>query len=509
MNLVMKMLRIVDKYLNDITMYRLLVYGLGLLAAAAIGMSATGFLALHTIGLLESLGVLVVVTYATNKLLAAAWDAPTNSESWLITALILFFVLPQPTSTVKFAGLVVAGILAMATKYILALHRKHLFNPAAVAVVIVSWTGLSFSSWWVASEHMLPFTLLLGFLITRKLRRFMLVFTFGFAALAVLLVNGLHQGQPVFDIVKSALESWPTVFLGTIMLTEPATLPPFLWQQLVYGAMVGLIFASQVQIGPIATTPALALVVGNLYSYMMSPKYKLRMRLQRITKLSPRIYDFAFLPERKLAFAPGQYAEWTLPHAHTDSRGNRRTFTIASSPTRNEVHIGIKLPQKPSSFKQALLQMQPGDYVMAGQFAGTFVLPRNTSRKLVFIAGGIGITPFLSMLTYIVDTRQQRDVVLLHLVSSPDDVGYDGLLQRLAQQGIRVIPILNAPQAPPSWPGRIGSLTVDLLGNEIPDFADRTFYLSGPNGMVEHYQDMLHELGVKPRHIVTDYFSGY
>jgi ferredoxin-NADP reductase len=509
MNLIQKSLRIIDDYLNNITMYRLLVYGLGLLAAVAIGLSGVGLLSLKPIGLIESLAILIGVSYVTNKFMAWAWDAPVNSESWLITALILFFILPQPTTLLRFAGIIVAGILGMATKFILAYHRKHFFNPAAIAMVIVGWTGLAYSSWWVASEHMLPFTLLLGFLVTRKLRRFMLVFTFGFAALGVMVFHGMQQHLMLIDIVKQSLESWPTVFLGTIMLTEPATLPPFLWQQLTYALLVGLIFASQVQIGPIATTPALALVIGNVYSYMMSPKYGIQMRLKRKIQLSPHIYDFAFVPERPLRFTAGQYADWTLPHKHVDSRGNRRTFTIASSPTRQEVHIGLKIADGPSSFKKALLQMEPGDPIMASQFSGTFVMPRNKSRKLVFVAGGIGITPFLSMLTYIFDAHEQRDVVLFHLVSSLDDIGYDSLLERFSDLGVKVVPILRSKHVPATWQGHVGGLTPELLAKEVPDYNDRTYYLSGPNGMVEHFQDMLHGVGVKSRHVITDYFSGY
>ncbi len=509
MNLILKPLRIVDSLLNRITMYRLLVYGLGVLAAVAFGLSLTNMIVIKPLDMVEALAILITVSYITNKFIAWAWEAPINSESWLITALILFFIMPPPTSVMRLGGLIIGAIIAMASKFILAYHRKHLFNPAAVAMVIVSWTGLAYSSWWVANKFMLPFTLLLGFLVTRKLHRFTMVFTFGFVALAVMMYHGIRQHTGPFAVIEESVKSWPTIFLGTIMLTEPATLPPFLWQQLAYASIVGLIFASQAQIGPIATTPALALVIGNIYSYMMSPKYKVQMRLKRRLQLSPHIYDFAFVPDRAINFTAGQYAEWTLPHNGTDSRGNRRTFTIASSPLRDEVHIGMKIADGPSSFKQAMLKMQPGDPIMAGQFSGTFVLPRDKSRKLVLIAGGIGITPFLSMLTYMIDAGQMRDVVLFHLVSSPDDVGYDSLLERFSELGIKVVPILSSRDVPADWHGRTGALTPELLANEVPDYAQRTYYLSGPNGMVEHFQDMLYGIDVSPRHVITDYFSGY
>lgn len=505
----MKPLRIIDDFLNKVTMYALVVYGLGALSIIAIALGFLGKISLGGMDLLESVLILIAVTYVTNKLLAKAWDAPANDASWRITALILFFIMPPPTTVLRLGGLIVAGVIAMASKYILAWNRKHIFNPAAIAAVITGWLGLAYASWWVASPEMLPFTLILGLLVTRKVRRFQLLFAFVAAALVVLVIVGMQHGRPAAEILSGAFTSWPVIFLGTIMLTEPATLPPFLWQQLVYGVIVGAIFASQVTLGPIASTPAVALVLGNLYSYAMSPKYKLRLKLKSKTQLSSHIYDFAFVPERKPSFVAGQYAEWTLPHAHTDARGNRRTFTIASSPTRDEMHIGIKVYEPSSSFKKALLQMQPGDSIMAGQFAGGFVLPKDQSRKLVFIAGGIGITPFMSMLTYMADTRQQRDVVLFYLVSSTDDIGYSDLLSRFAELGVHVVTILGAQQIPASWTGRTGFLTPDVLAAEAPDFQERTFYISGPNRMVEHYHDMLRRHHIAARHIVTDYFSGY
>lgn len=505
----MKLLRILDDFLNSLTMYRLLLYGLSLLAAVALGLSASGRISLEATDMLEALVILIPAAYLTNKFMAKAWNAPTNSESWLITALILFFILPPPTSTSRLAGLLVASIIAMASKYILAWRHKHIFNPAALAAVSVGWLGLAPASWWVASSAMLPFTVVLGLLVVRKLRRFRLALSFTIASLATLLLVGLGQSQQAGTILSQAFTSWPIIFLGCIMLTEPSTLPPFGWQQMAYGVLVGIIFGSQVQLGPIATTPALALLCGNLYAFAVSPKYRLRLRLRSKVQVSAHIYDFTFVPERQASFIAGQYAEWTLPHQHTDSRGNRRTFSIASSPTQQEIHIGTKMSDPSSSFKRALLQMEPGGYIVAGQFAGDFILPKNKSRKLVFVAGGIGITPFISMLNYMVDTRQQRDIVLFYIVRSVDDIAYREFLASLDGRGVRVIPVLTANEIPAGWKGRTGHLTSAVLAEAVPDFKARTFYISGPDAMVAHYRHLLRSQNIPRRHIVTDYFSGY
>ena len=118
------------------------------------------------------------------------------------------------------------------------------------------------------------------------------------------------------------------------------------------------------------------------------------LRLKEKVQLAPDIYDFIFVPTRKFAFAPGQYMEWTLGHDEPDSRGNRRYFTLASSPTENTLRLGVKFYQQSSSFKSALLAMDQQSEIVAAQVAGDFVLPDDPRQKCVFIAGGIGITPF-------------------------------------------------------------------------------------------------------------------
>ena len=80
-------------------------------------------------------------------------------------------------------------------------------------------------------------------------------------------------------------------------------------------------------------TPEIALVLGNIFSYIVSPKIKAMLTLVGRVKQTPNTYDFIFESDKKFSFLPGQYLEWTLGHDNTDDRGNRRYFTIASSPT--------------------------------------------------------------------------------------------------------------------------------------------------------------------------------
>ena len=128
---------------------------------------------------------------------------------------------------------------------------------------------------------------------------------------------------------------------------------------------------------------------------------------------------------RGLPFAAGQYLEWTLPLQQADSRGNRRYFTIASAPTEETVRLGVKFAPDGSAFKRGLARLQAGDQIVASQLAGSFTLPRHRSRKLVFIAGGICITPFRSMLAELLDRRDARQIIILYGNNRSDDLRSD------------------------------------------------------------------------------------
>jgi glycine betaine catabolism B len=490
-------LRKADNLLNNITMYRLVAYGLGALLLVAAGLGQLGYMSVKPLGLLTAAGMLIAVCWLTNKVLAYVWRTAANSESWLITALILTCILPPVTTARQALGVAAAGIIAMASKYLLALNRKHIFNPAAFAAAAVGLLGVLHATWWIAAPPLLPFTALLGLLVVRKVRQFQVAIVFGMVAGLVMLAVGKHHGYESSYIVKQALTSWPLVFFGSIMLTEPATMPPVRNWRLVYGALAGVLFASQLRVGPVATTPEISLLLANLFSYVVSPRYNLLLTLKSRHELSPGTYDFVFEPDRQPTFKPGQYLEWTLPHTKVDSRGNRRTFTIASSPTEPNVRLGVRFAERSSSFKQALLSLRPGDTLMAGHLAGNFTLPDDTDAKLVFIAGGIGITPFRSMLKYVVDTKQQRDIILFYVVRGSGDICYRDVLMKAEQQGVQVI-VLGP-----------GMLTRKLIEEKAPDYQGRTFYLSGANVRVDEYRRLLTEMRVPSHRIIADHFSGY
>ena len=347
----------VDYFLNRITMYRLVLYYLIALLVIAGAFGFTGTIQYQPLALLFSTIFILVVCWIMNKFFAYMFDAPDNVESVYITALILALIISpiQGLGDGSFFALATwASVWAIASKYIFAIRKKHIFNPAAFGVVVTAlFLGLS-ATWWIGTVIMLPFVVIGGLLLVRKIRRFDLVCSFGIAALVMIFGYDIFRGFDLVSVSKQVVLDTPIFFFAFVMLTEPLTTPPTRVWRVSYGVLIGILYAPFIYVAGIFSTPELALLVGNIFSYLVSPKYKMMLKLIRREQVAHDTYDFFFELDRNITFKSGQYLEWTLAHDDSDNRGVRRYFTIASAPTENEIRMGVKFYPEPSTFKTAL-----------------------------------------------------------------------------------------------------------------------------------------------------------
>jgi glycine betaine catabolism B len=499
-----------DYILDRTTMYRLVLYVLiGLIGIAAI-LSFFSLLAFSPLYLLISTLFLIAVCWATNTILEWIFDIPANAESTLITALILALIIDPVRTGNDFEFLGWVAILAISSKYILAINNKHIFNPAAIAVVITSYAIGQSASWWVGTQYMLPAVIIGGYLIIRKVRQEDMIIIFIVTTLLFMSISRWLQGNDITQMIRFLIVDSPLLFFASVMLTEPLTEPPSKALRRIYGILTGILIIPQFHIMNIYFTPELALVVSNIFAYLVSSKQRIALTLRRLIEANPYMIDFEFIPSQQLVFTPGQYMECTLGHPRPDNRGNRRYLTIASSPTENIVHLGVRFYDNGSTFKKALYTMDPGDKMMATQIAGDFTLPSNPDQKLVFIAGGIGITPFRSMIKYMVDTGQPRDAILLYANKRANDILYADVWDEAYQKlGIRIYYTLTDSSAvPPNWRGFRGRIDERMIARAVPDYEERTYYISGPPDMVKSYEQALKNMGVKVGQIKKDFFPG-
>ena len=501
------MRRWLDRVTGRVTMYRLVLLALIVIAVVALALSLVGQLAFPITDLLATGAVAVVVTFATSWLFALIFRVKPHPESSLITGFLIFFLFYPSSAVPDLLSVALAATIASASKYLLAIRGRHIFNPAAIGVFVVSLLGLNFAVWWVATGWLLPFTVIGAFLVLYRSRRLPVGLTFVVVAAAIVMVRLVSSGTGVGDALVSTFTSFPIVFLAGFMLSEPLTLPPRRWQQLTVAAVVGVLFAVPFQIGTVFSTPELALLVGNVVAFVFGQRRGIRLTYVGKRQLTPSSWELAFRPTSPVLFRAGQYLELTVPH-RADFRGSRRIFSISSAPTTDgPLTVALSVPEKPSSFKRAFLALEQGAAVRATGIGGDFTLPRDPTTPVVLVAGGIGITPFASQLAHDHEVGHDRDVVVVYAVRDNEELGYADLLEK---SGVRVV--LVSPSRPDTlpqnwtWAGS-GRITPDLLRSAIPDLATRQAFVSGPPGLVADMRAALRGIGVKK--VKADYFSGY
>jgi len=502
-------LSLVDRLVDRITMYRLVLYYLLALLAGAFVLGMFKIIAVDPTALAFSAVTITFFAWAANSLFARVFGAVPNIESVYITALILVLILDPPTAT-NLAGIgavIFAAVWAMASKYVLAARRRHIFNPAALGVALSGLLLAEPASWWISTvAPLLPVALIGGLLLVRKLRRFDLVLAFAAANLLATVVGSVPSEIPA-DLRLTLLES-PFFFFAFVMLTEPLTAPQHKTWRLAYGALVGALMSPNFHIAGYYFTPEVALLTGNLLTFVVSPQGRVTLTLERIERAAEEAYDFVFQSDRRIAFAAGQYLEWTLPLRRPDGRGNRRYFTIASAPTEESVRLGVKFSAAGSAFKRELAELRPGDTVVASQLAGSFTLPADRTRKVAFIAGGIGITPFRSMLVELLDRNEPRPIAVLYGIRRASEIAYRDVLQEAESRlGIPTYYTVAEPDTAEQGMS-IGFVSEAMIRQHVPDFAERTFYVSGPQPMVTAVRQILRGIGVPFWRIRTDFFPG-
>ena len=495
-------------------MYKLTLYYLIFLIGVATTLSFFGILSYNPLDILIDSFLAVIVCYIANYIFAKITKAVTNSESVFITALILVLIIPvkYPLNIPFFIG---AAVLAMAAKYLLTIEKRHLFNPAAVSVAAISLLSPEHAAtWWIGTPVMLPFVLIGGLILVRKIKREDMVFSFLVFYLLIIAVGAfITTGSIISIFSKWQLTIFHSAlfFFMFVMLTEPLTSPATKKLRGLYSYVVAFLYATPtVNILGISFTPEVALVLGNAFSYFINPNYRLALSLKHKQQLSQDTYEFVFDKQKDFHFTAGQYLEWTLNHKNVDSRGNRRYFSISSSPTENKLTMTVKFYNPPSSYKKELFNLQNGKQIIATQVAGDFVLPKNLKQPLVFIAGGVGIAPFRSMIQYVVDKNLSMDIILLYTNRTKDDILYADVFERARSNGIRTIyNLTDLEKLPEGWQGASGHVTTRMIQEKIPDFAKRIYYISGPQLMVQNFEKTLKDSGINSLKIKTDFFPGY
>jgi ferredoxin-NADP reductase len=221
---------------------------------------------------------------------------------------------------------------------------------------------------------------------------------------------------------------------------------------------------------------------------------------------APNIRTFVFTTEQAVPYSAGQFVQLTIPHDNADERGIKHWFTLSSAPSDQFLSITTKhATEHSSTFKRALFDLRAGEVVTMSDPMGDFVLPKDENIPLVFIAGGIGITPFHSMFKWLSAAKKRRNIRLLYGVRNENEIIFQDTFER-ANQHVTIV--VSEPSR--SWGGERGRLTAQkIIGLVEPSNEQTLFYFSGPEPMIEALSKDFAKQGVAKNQIVTDFFPGY
>jgi ferredoxin-NADP reductase len=211
---------------------------------------------------------------------------------------------------------------------------------------------------------------------------------------------------------------------------------------------------------------------------------------------------------REVDFRPGQYFWVTLVDPpYDDEKGPRRHITVVTSPTERGV-LGLCTRLRDSAFKRSLSELPVGAEVDVEEPKGSFFLPEETDRHYVFIAGGIGITVFRSMLRFIADEGLPHRVTLIYSNRDRESAAFLDELAQLDRALPNLALVLTMTQDP-GWDGETRRVDADFLGDHLGELGACTYLIAGPPPMVEAVTDTLGAAGIPEEQVLSQRFSGY
>jgi ferredoxin-NADP reductase len=244
----------------------------------------------------------------------------------------------------------------------------------------------------------------------------------------------------------------------------------------------------------------------NFYLFSLSKKIdqsgkisRMKLKLREKIPQTSDVISFVFEPQERLDWQAGQYLHYNLPHENPDDRGTERYFTIAASPLEKVAIITTRIASKRSStFKENLIKMQVDDTIEADTPEGDFILG-DVNKEYVFLAGGIGITPFRAILKNL-DLKGQKPKITLLYSNRNEEIVYKEEFDKFQENNPNLnIIYMVSPQ----------KIDEAFIKEKITDIQKPIFYMSGPEPMIDALGETLKQMRVDEEHLKQDWFPGY
>ena len=236
------------------------------------------------------------------------------------------------------------------------------------------------------------------------------------------------------------------------------------------------------------------------------PVYQVKLLSKR--EVARNTFLFIFEKPADFTFIPGQYGGFTLIDPPIkDANGITRRFSLLSSPDDNYLSLVTRI--QTSAYKKVLNAMTIGSLIKFAGPSGQFILHTDNTIPAIFIAGGIGITPFYSMLRYISTHQLPYKIILFYGNQSLEDAPLLPELEEIQKMNSNFKMVLTLNSPPTKWQGEIGFITRDMIRKYTQDYSNANYYVCGSPVMVTALQETLVEMNIPPDAIKVEDFPGY
>lgn len=231
---------------------------------------------------------------------------------------------------------------------------------------------------------------------------------------------------------------------------------------------------------------------------------KFETKVKEIIPRTPNVASFRFPRPAGLDYKPGQFLFVTIKPSGKELN---KHFSFSSSPTEQE-HIEFTKKFTDSEFSATLKMLKVGDWARIEAPFGDFTF-EGEHEKIGMLAGGIGITPLVSICKFCTDKQLKTKITLLYGCRTESDIAFRNELEEMQRQNSNLKVVFTLNEAQSGWKGAVGVITADMVKREIPDYKGTMFYTCGPPPMVEVMEKLVESLGLPKTQLKREYFSGY
>lgn len=227
----------------------------------------------------------------------------------------------------------------------------------------------------------------------------------------------------------------------------------------------------------------------------------------KINEIIPRTVDvtsYRFPRPSELTYKPGQFFFVTIKKGDKELTHH---FSFSSSPTEKE-HFEFTKKFTDHEYSIALKAAKVGDWARIDAPYGQFTF-EGEYPKIALLAGGIGITPFMSIIKNATDKRLDSKITLFYGCRSENDIAFKEELENMQNENknLKMVCIVNQPTS--RWKGETGIITADMIKKALPDYKENVFYTCGPPPMVKAMEAIIESLGLPKTQMKQEYFTGY